>query len=292
MFLFVEATDARIFEDAEEFGLGGGGHVADFVEEEGAVLGEFEAAGAAFDGTGEGAFFVAEEFAFDERFRHGGAIEGDEGAAGAGAEGVHGPGDEFLAGAAFAGDEDGGFAGGDLFDEGEDLAHGSGLAGHVAEGAVAGELALETLGFFGEAAVGDGAVQKNAEHGGLDGFFEEPVGTEVVDGGEGGFDVAEGGKDDGGDLNAFAGEAAEEFKAVHAGHFEIGDEDGDGVGEELFESFLAIGGGVGGKAPTADDGGEAGALGFFVVSDEDAGDGKRRGDGHKSADSVARGLPL
>ncbi len=41
-------------------------HVADFIEQERAVLGEFEAAGAAFDGTGEGAFFVAEEFTFDE----------------------------------------------------------------------------------------------------------------------------------------------------------------------------------------------------------------------------------
>ena len=126
----------------------------------------------------------------------------------------------------------------------------------------------------------------------MDGLFEEPEGAEIVHGGEGGFDVAEGGEDDGGDLNAFEGEAAEEFKAVHAGHFEIGDEDGDGVGEELIEGFLAVGGGVGGEAPTADDGGEAGTLGFFVVGDEDAGDGERRGDGHKGADSIANGVPM
>ena len=68
-------------------------------------------------------------------------------------------------------------------------------------------------------------------------------------------------------MNAFEGEAAWSSKPSRRSIFEIGDEDGDGVGEELFESFLAIGGGVGGKAPTADDGGEAGALGFFVVGD-------------------------
>ena len=183
--MFVEATDARIFEDAEEFGLGGGGHVPYFVDEEGVVLGEFEAVGAGFDGTGGGIFSVAEEFAFDERFRHGAAVEGDKGAAGEGTDVVHRPGDEFLTRAAFAGDENGGFAGGDLFDEGKSLTHGGGLAGYVAKGAEARELALEALVFFGEMTVRDGAVKKNSEHGGLDGFSEEPVGAEVVYGGEG-----------------------------------------------------------------------------------------------------------
>ena len=42
----------------------------------------------------------------------------------AGAEVVEGAGDEFLAGSAFAGDEDGYVGGGDLLDEAEDLAHG------------------------------------------------------------------------------------------------------------------------------------------------------------------------
>ena len=166
------------------------------------------------------------------------------------------------------------------------------MASHVAEGAVARELASEALGFFGEATMGDGAVKKNAEDGGLDGLFEEPIGAEIVHGCKGGFDVTEGGEDDGGDLNAFNREAAQEFKAVHARHLKIGDENGDGISEELFEGFLAVGGGIGRETPTADDGGEAGALGFFVVCDENAGDGKRRGDGHEGANSFASALPM
>ena len=235
------------------------------------MLGEFEAAGAAFDGAGEGAFFVTEEFTFDERFGHGRAVEGDEGAVGARGKRVKGAGDQFLAGAGFAGDEDGGFGRGDLFDEREDLAHVSAGAGHLAHGAGLAELALEALGLFGEAGLGDGAFEEHAEDGGLDGFFEEPEGAELVHGADGGFDIAEGGEDDGGDLDVLGREAAEEFKAVHAGHFEIGDEDGEGLRHELLKGFLAVGGGIGGEAPAAEHTGEAHALGLLVIGDQNAG---------------------
>ncbi len=206
---------------------------------------------------------------------------------------MQGAGDEFLAGAGFAGDEDGGFGGGDLFNEREDLAHVGAGAGHLAHGAGLAELALEALGLFGEAGLGDGAFEQDAEDGGLDGFFEEPEGAEFVHGADGGFDIAEGGEDDGGDLDVFDGEAAEEFEAVHAGHFEIGDEDGEGLGHELFEGFLAVGGGIGGEAPAAEHAGEAVALGLLVVGDEDAGAGESCGYCHRlqfataGADTIA-----
>ena len=107
-----DALEGVAFQDAEELGLGGGVHLADFVEHEGAFVGLLELADLAFGGAGEGAFLVAEELAFEERLGEGGAVEADEGSFAAGAGVVDGAGDEFLADAAFAADQDGGPAGG------------------------------------------------------------------------------------------------------------------------------------------------------------------------------------
>ena len=117
------------------------GHLADFVEQEGAVLGQLEAAGAALDGAGEGAFLVAEELALDQRLGNGRAVDGDKGLAAAGAEVVQGAGDEFLAGAALAGDEHRNVAGGDTLDQREDLLHLRRRADQGAEDAGFAELA-------------------------------------------------------------------------------------------------------------------------------------------------------
>ena len=54
-----EALEFALLQHAQEFDLGGGRHVADFVEEERALVGEFELAGLARGGAGEGSFFVA-----------------------------------------------------------------------------------------------------------------------------------------------------------------------------------------------------------------------------------------
>ena len=67
-FVGAEAFEFAFLEDAEDFDLDGGGEVADFVEEERAVVGLFDVSVACSSGAGEGAFFVAEEFAFDEGF--------------------------------------------------------------------------------------------------------------------------------------------------------------------------------------------------------------------------------
>lgn len=61
-----DAFERMAFEDAEKFGLDREAHFADFVEEEGALIGGFELADLSSCGTGEGAFFVTEEFAFKE----------------------------------------------------------------------------------------------------------------------------------------------------------------------------------------------------------------------------------
>ena len=73
--------------------------------------------------AGEGAAFVAEQFAFQQGFGDGRAVDGEEWLGAAPAVAVDGPGDELFAGAALAGDEHGGVAGRNLPDEFEHPLH-------------------------------------------------------------------------------------------------------------------------------------------------------------------------
>ncbi len=123
-----DAFEFALLQHAQQLGLDLRGNFADFVEQDGAVVGEFKAAFAFGDRAGERAFFVAEEFAFDEVFGNGGAIELDERGGGALALAIQGAGDQFLAGAAFAGDEDGGLGAGDFADELAQVFHRGALA--------------------------------------------------------------------------------------------------------------------------------------------------------------------
>ena len=53
-----------------------GGDVADFIQKNGAMVGQLEQTDfPAFFGTGESTFFMAEELAFQKCFRKGGAID-------------------------------------------------------------------------------------------------------------------------------------------------------------------------------------------------------------------------
>src|SRR5581483_2127235 len=122
-----DALELAFLQYAQELGLDLRRDFADFVEENGAVVGEFESAFALGDGAGEGTFFVPEEFAFDEVLGDGGAVELDERGGGALALAMERAGDEFLAGAALALDEDGGLGAGDLADELAEIFHGRAL---------------------------------------------------------------------------------------------------------------------------------------------------------------------
>jgi hypothetical protein len=108
--------------------LSGEGNFADFVEQHGAAVGEFQEAGAVLASAGERASNVAEEFAFDERRRERRDIDGEERPRSAGAVSVDGACDEFFSGAAFAGDEDGDIGRGGEGDLLEEVLHGWGRA--------------------------------------------------------------------------------------------------------------------------------------------------------------------
>ena len=61
-----DALELALLEDAEELGLGLQGQLADLVQEEGAAVGQLEAADPPGEGAGEGAFLVAEQLALDQ----------------------------------------------------------------------------------------------------------------------------------------------------------------------------------------------------------------------------------
>src|SRR5580658_8005487 len=79
--------------------------VAYFVQEERASVGQFEFAAAGGGCSGEGSFFVAEEFAFDQLCRDGGAVDFYEGTVRKGAFGVQMRGQQFFSSAGFSGEQ-------------------------------------------------------------------------------------------------------------------------------------------------------------------------------------------
>ena len=92
-------------QNAQQLGLRAGVQVADFVEEDGAAVGELELAAARGHGAGEGAFFMAEEFALEELGRDGRAVHFDKGSGGEGALAMDVGGEQLFAGAGFAHDQ-------------------------------------------------------------------------------------------------------------------------------------------------------------------------------------------
>ena len=118
-----QAAELHLLQHAQQLDLGKEAEVADFIEEEGAVAGLLEVAFAGADRSGKCALLVAEQLGFNEGFRNGAAGDGHKRAAGAGAEIMDGAGDQFLAGAAFAGDQHRGVEIGDAAHELIDALH-------------------------------------------------------------------------------------------------------------------------------------------------------------------------
>ena len=124
-FLFAaEPPDLSVFQDAQKFGLKLQWHLADFIQEEGSTIGQFEASRANADGAGERAFLVAKYFAFDQCFGNRRRVHGNERSVRSLAQTMNRACREFLAGAAFAGDERRGIAGAEADDEVVDFTHG------------------------------------------------------------------------------------------------------------------------------------------------------------------------
>ncbi len=115
--------------------------VADFVEEEGAAVGRFEAAHAVGLGVGKSAAHVAEKLAFESAVGQAADVDGDQRLAGARRSGVQGARHQAFAAAVFAGEQHGGVARRHPADQLEHRPHGRRL-GHQQLGLLARRPAL------------------------------------------------------------------------------------------------------------------------------------------------------
>ena len=101
-----ETFELPFLQHAQQLGLELERHVADFVEEERAPVGQLEPAGPAGHRAGEGALFVPEQLALDEPGRNRRRAHADEGATLPAAQRMDRASDELLAGARFAQQQD------------------------------------------------------------------------------------------------------------------------------------------------------------------------------------------
>ncbi len=145
-----EPLEFLLLKHAKKFRLKFEGKVADFVEEERAAVGEFEAADFLADGAGERSALVAEELGFEKTARNCGAINFDEGATAARTEIMDGAGEELFAGAGFAEEKDGSAGGGSELHLGQGALERGALADDFLKIEFTANFFLEVELFFGE----------------------------------------------------------------------------------------------------------------------------------------------
>ena len=171
-----DALDDLVLQEAQQLDLQGMRQVADLVEEQRAFVGALDLADGLLHRAGEGAAFVAEQFAFQQVFRDGAAVDGDERLFRARTEVVHRLGQRFLAGAAFAQQQDRNVGGGDLFDVAADLQH-AGVAGDDPLDRGLDRRGDEAAVFLLQPVQVQAAFDDGAQHLDLDRFFAEIIGA-------------------------------------------------------------------------------------------------------------------
>ena len=211
----------------------------DLVEEDGPLVGRLEEPFLQGHGAGEGALDVAEQVALEQVGRQGAAVDGDERGLGPVRVHVDGPGDELLAGAALALEEDRAPGRGGGLDEVEDVLHGLALADDVGEAEALPELVLEPDVLVLEALALEGL---------LDGHEQELVVLErlldVVEGADlhgrdGRLDRAVGRDDDDRDQGIDPLDPPQDLDAVHPRHEKVEEDDVEGLGGEFLQRLLA-----------------------------------------------------
>ena len=119
---------ASVLDHPQQLGLQVQRNIADFVQEQRPAVGLLKLAYMARMGIGEGAFYVAEEFALEQRFGNGPGIHRHHRLSAAEAPGMDLPRQHILAGAVFAGDEHRGVGRGNLVHRFPDGGHRPGSA--------------------------------------------------------------------------------------------------------------------------------------------------------------------
>src|SRR6202795_1439835 len=156
-------ADFFLLEKAQELGLHLEWKFADFVEKNCSGVGRLQQSLLGTKCAREGAFFVAEQFAFDEGGDQRSAVYGDKGKVGHGAAEVKGAGDQFLAGSAFAGNQDRGARVLEAGNEAQNVLNAGGIADDTVNGSLGFGAFSEIKIFFHEADLVGHAAQEKAE---------------------------------------------------------------------------------------------------------------------------------
>src|SRR6266403_4449816 len=108
-----QVLELLVLQNAQQLGLQLQRNVSNFIEQQSALIRQFQPAELLAYRSGKGSFFVAEQLAFQQSSGNGGAVQLDEVAVPAPAHAVNQTRYAFFAGPGFTGDEDGGIGVGD-----------------------------------------------------------------------------------------------------------------------------------------------------------------------------------
>src|SRR5712692_10057323 len=226
-----------LLQDTQQLGLEIRRHLADLVQQQRAALRHLEQDFLVHRRAGERALLVAEELRLDEILRDGRAVDLDERPFGALAVVVHRVGDQLLAGAVLALDENVRFAGRHALDQLEEILHLPALADDILELVAVLQLGLELLVLVDERLLLDRFLELVQEALRVDRLLEEVerAGLHRLDRAR---DVALAGDDDDLGFGVELLELADQLDAVDVGQHHVGD---DRVGVPRLEQFFAAG---------------------------------------------------
>ena len=262
------ALEGALLEEAEQLDLGGQRDLAHLVEEDGAAGGQLEAPLAAGDGAGERALLVAEELALQQGLAERRAVEAHQRRLGAGAGAVDHLGDQLLAGAGLALDEDAGAARRHLLDHPQQLDHAGVRADDVPESVALAEPLAQPAVLLHQAGALHGALDHHRQHREIEGLGEVVVGA-LLHRLDGVGDGAEGGHHHEGRVALGGLGLLHQADAVEARHLQVGE---DHVGLELLElaeRLEAVGRRLGAVALLTEDLREGRPCVGLVVHDQD-----------------------
>ena len=184
---------------------------------------------------------MAEQLGLDQRVRERGRIDGHERLVTARALPMNGAGDQLLAGAALAGDDDGGGRPRHLRDETVELLHLGVLADQLVEVVLPRQLRAEERHFALQRALLERAPHQREQIVLVEGLGQVVEGAQLhrVDGGADGLDR---GDQDHLDAVVHGFDALEHFDAVHLGKADVEKHEVHRAGAEPVERLLAVGG--------------------------------------------------
>jgi len=234
-----EALDLLILQGAEQFALRRQGHVANFVEKEGAVVGVLKQADLILGRPGKGTFDVAEQLAFKQRFDEGRTVQRNERTLGARAEVMQGFGDQLLTGSGLPGHEDSSVVRRHALNLRIEMPHGRTVAHHAGEDGVLSDVLFQFQGGKPGAMPGKQWGQASPQGVRSDGFIEI-VSCSLADGLDRGFGGIERRHQDDVDGWVELDDAFEQLHAGEPGHDDIGEHDLRLAVEDELEAKLRI----------------------------------------------------